>query len=75
MLCCIRDAGQPTVWRRTVTASERVQVGATDAAVGNLDVNVGLFEGFGLILLPHHFACGMESVLVASMTLMPASYL
>lgn len=35
-----------------------MQIGAANARVGDFDVNVGLFPGLGLILLPNHFALG-----------------
>lgn len=41
------------------TASESVQVGSADTAVGDLDVNIGLLPGLGLELLPDHVADGV----------------
>lgn len=38
--------------------AESVQIRATDAAVGDLDVNVVLFKGLGLVALVDHFPVG-----------------
>ena len=38
------------------TATESVQITATDAAVGDFDIDVGLLPGLGLVALPFHVA-------------------
>lgn len=57
----VADAARVDGW--APAAAEGVQVAAADAAVGDLDVDVGLLPCFGLERLPDHFAFGGVFVL------------